>query len=403
MKPCECGCSGEVKPGKRFIRGHHVRVNNPFSNSETIVKIVETKRTTGVTQRLAEQARSRRFPQIQGPLELCYCGCQETVRIGAKFIHGHHVRVNNPFRNSDIIAKAVTTKRNLGIYQIHSERVSQLMKDRFPSIQGPLELCYCKCGEPVKLGKKFLPYHHLRVKEINPFNKSEVKEKIRWIRKFNGPSIKQIEAGRRAGKNLESKRKMVNTRRNRGDYLKMAFTMRGKGLLGREGSRQHALKLHSEGKFPTRSRPQIYVEEFLSDQDIKFEVNQVVDDMFELDIILDSVDKIAIETHGCYFHACKERFPEYTIHTPGISSIWYKDKLKARYLEKQGWKILVVWEHDLPKLGSLLSTFFSMVPTLSYGFYFNFPEYHPANVDSHAEKLIRKQIYLTNENEAVQW
>jgi hypothetical protein len=36
---CECGCGEEVNPGSRFIRGHHVRINNPSNRPEVQKKM----------------------------------------------------------------------------------------------------------------------------------------------------------------------------------------------------------------------------------------------------------------------------------------------------------------------------------------------------------------------------
>jgi hypothetical protein len=42
---CECGCGGRASPGKRFVHGHYVRVNNPLKRPELRAK--QSARLTG--------------------------------------------------------------------------------------------------------------------------------------------------------------------------------------------------------------------------------------------------------------------------------------------------------------------------------------------------------------------
>jgi hypothetical protein len=41
---CECGCGEKVKFGKRFLRGHNLRINNPVDRLEVRKKIRENRR-----------------------------------------------------------------------------------------------------------------------------------------------------------------------------------------------------------------------------------------------------------------------------------------------------------------------------------------------------------------------
>jgi hypothetical protein len=54
-KLCECGCGQEVYPGRRYIRGHHLRGKNFFKKTSV----------------------------------LCGCGCGEKANEGRKFIQNH--------------------------------------------------------------------------------------------------------------------------------------------------------------------------------------------------------------------------------------------------------------------------------------------------------------------------
>lgn len=64
---------------------------------------------------------------------------------------------------------------------------------------------------------------------------------------------------------------------------------------------------------------------------------------------LDEADpsrKIAIEVNGCYWHACHEHLPENRV-TKKHRRQRAQDKRKQTYLRRRGWKVIVVWEHEL--------------------------------------------------------
>ena len=52
-------------------------------------------------------------------------------------------------------------------------------------------------------------------------------------------------------------------------------------------------------------------------------------------------EKVVVEAQGCYWHACKDCFPD-SIR----KSIRLRDNQKRVYLERKGWIFLEVWEHD---------------------------------------------------------
>lgn len=339
---CNCGCRELTKPGNRFITGHNSRVNPPMKNSEVARRSTETNRLRGNHQKFAERQRINNPSKIP---EVILKIAETKRRNGTEAKFTSHWISNPPGRDPELMAKAVATKRLNGSYIQLSERM--------------------KANPPVR----------------NP----EVVLKIVEAKRRNGWFLQQASIARTVLNSPEVVIKRVQTQRL--PYF-------------RELSRKRVLKLMSEGNLNIRSKPQIYVEEFLvNTYGFQFTPNQIIDNFFELDIVLNNLTKTAIEIHGCWFHACKRCNSLIDLDTPGIGKIWYKDKLKARYLERQGWKVLVVWEHDLPKLGSLLNTFLVMVEALKNGFYLNFPEYHPRDVDQHAEKLIKKQLYSEVQND----
>lgn len=68
------------------------------------------------------------------------------------------------------------------------------------------------------------------------------------------------------------------------------------------------------------------------------------------DIILTN-KKVAIFLHGCFWHKCPLHYREpkskrkYWI--PKIEKNVLKDKENIKLLRKQGWKVVVIWEHDV--------------------------------------------------------
>lgn len=56
--------------------------------------------------------------------------------------------------------------------------------------------------------------------------------------------------------------------------------------------------------------------------------------------------ELAIEVMGCWYHACPERFPEGAVYQTQKLNV-RNDKSKRSYLERRGWKILYIWEHDI--------------------------------------------------------
>ena len=73
---CECGCGQRVKPGTRFVKGHHVKVPGRKNSDET-------------RQKMSESAYNRK-PWVP---RQCECGCGQWVNKYRRFISGHNTRV----------------------------------------------------------------------------------------------------------------------------------------------------------------------------------------------------------------------------------------------------------------------------------------------------------------------
>lgn len=80
---CQCGCGEEVKSGKKFVKGHWVRVNQPMKNLEIVAKATLSRRSYKYSDE-AKQGRS----YITGH-NTCKCGCGLEIKRGNKFIFGH--------------------------------------------------------------------------------------------------------------------------------------------------------------------------------------------------------------------------------------------------------------------------------------------------------------------------
>ena len=93
-----------------------------------------------------------------------------------------------------------------------------------------------------------------------------------------------------------------------------------------------------------RQRPtmiELFARDSLSKRNIAFVVNKWVEDLCIPDLVIPD-RKIAIFCHGCFWHACPE-------HSPVVPA-WLRNKIKDKEirdtLEKRGWRVLEVWEHE---------------------------------------------------------
>lgn len=137
MSLCECGCEGEASPGKRFISGHNTRVNPPMNKGKKLSKEAKEKR---------EEIRRLNKLLKEGKIELpfCKCGCGGRVtKIGNKYIHGHHLNVNNPMKDPKIAKKTSDSQRGEKNHmhgKHHTEETKEKMSNSHPDNSG--EECY---------------------------------------------------------------------------------------------------------------------------------------------------------------------------------------------------------------------------------------------------------------------
>lgn len=62
-------------------------------------------------------------------------------------------------------------------------------------------------------------------------------------------------------------------------------------------------------------------------------------------------EKLAIEVQGCWFHCCQLCFPGSPTHKTQRQVVG-NDKRKRPFLERQGWRIIELWEHTIRALTS---------------------------------------------------
>ena len=98
-------------------------------------------------------------------------------------------------------------------------------------------------------------------------------------------------------------------------------------------------------RIPTTSKPHRRLKDALAEQGLHFESNKRVGPFCPDEVDFDR--RIAIEVDGCFWHACPE-------HQTGDLSIRQTKQQKHdleedQYMEKNGWRLLRFWEHDIKR------------------------------------------------------
>ena len=80
------------------------------------------------------------------------------------------------------------------------------------------------------------------------------------------------------------------------------------------------------------------------------------------DIIIPN-KKIAIFLQGCFWHKCpihyKEPKSKKRYWVGKIKRNVLRDRNNVKLLKKQGWKVVIIWEHDLKRFDKILPVFLS--------------------------------------------
>lgn len=99
-----------------------------------------------------------------------------------------------------------------------------------------------------------------------------------------------------------------------------------------------------------RTKPEMKVHGYLKSRKIRHKMNPKIDGSPDI-ILKDS--KRAIFIHGCFWHKCTKCFKKPQSNTEywdsKIERNVKRDKKNKRILEKNGWAVAIIWEHELKK------------------------------------------------------
>lgn len=140
-----CGCGGEASPGKRFIKGHHMK-GKKFSK-KSIQKGRETRK-------INKEIREGKRPAPELPF--CACGCGGRVtKPGNKYITGHNQRGKpSPMKGKKPWCTGLTKKTNNSLRE-SGKKISKTKKEFFVSDEGQQWLDEHNRGEnSPRYGKK---------------------------------------------------------------------------------------------------------------------------------------------------------------------------------------------------------------------------------------------------------
>ena len=98
------------------------------------------------------------------------------------------------------------------------------------------------------------------------------------------------------------------------------------------------------------TKPERFVHNFLKGNKVKHKMHPKITG--SPDIIIPE-KKIAIFIHGCFWHGCKKCY-----NPPSTNKAFWKNKLEKNMLKDkkdkkdtnhEGWKHIVIWEHEIPR------------------------------------------------------
>ena len=144
------------------------------------------------------------------------------------------------------------------------------------------------------------------------------------------------------GKEIEKKKSHVKKIHNHfcGLNCKMEYY---KSSAFREFCRKQMLNILST--YPRRTKPERYVKNLLDTLGIQYDEQVIISNKFCVDFL---VGRLVIEVFGDYFHANPLKYGE---GLKPLDKLQKKnvlnDSRKIKYLEKCGYKVLIIWEHEI--------------------------------------------------------
>ena len=257
---------------------------------------------------------------------LCKCGCGMQINEGRMFCSGHNnkkpiVKRICPICNNEFVVKgSYPNKKHCSIKCSGVDR-------RVNRITKTCEICHTQFK--VTLKETRLPYRKARFcsnncKGIYYSQHPDYTGVAKLAKKgVAPPNLKLfVEGGKKTRFNGDIRNKIIGT----------------KGRLN-----QH---------FPYRdSSIEIKLRALLTDMKVSYKSNSIIPNRFELgtvDILIPE-KKVAIFADGCYWHACKKCIPTRHLRLDKVEH----DKMITSEIEKEGWKVLRLWQHDIENNSSL--------------------------------------------------
>lgn len=260
------------------------------------------------------------------PLEtrVCKCGCEGTFTCKEnskqRFIHGHH----NKCQSQETIDKRIEANKGKH-YKV------------------PLETRYCEC----KCGEAFICKENSKQRFIKGHQSScqsqEVKDKKRatLIETWKDPELRKKQSELKKGHETtqETREKIGDAHRSLWDdprYKDKQIQAMWEGRTGPPNECEKLLFKIVDSLFPG-----------------KYLLNtkgEHVRPAGKMPDIVNIKDRKVIEHQGDYWHAnsefCKRTRLKFVDGVP-IATIRRRDKKRIDLIEKQGWRVLVVWGHEL--------------------------------------------------------
>lgn len=326
---CECGCGGYTEPGNRFIDGHYLRLkaNNPMNNPESARKARDNQKKTQEIDKFVEENTNK---------HLCKCGCggyiviqREHSRYGIPdYIHGHHVRVNNPMKNPKLLKiltvlnKAKVDKKNIEINKFIEDNKGKYF-------------CHCGCDEEIIITRShyydgipdYIQGHYIRVN--HPMKRPEIVAKISGDNNHMKTPESKAAASKRNKEIMPGVMQRPDVKKNQLDGVRLWHKDNP------EQSKINTIKAAIASCKSQDGKPssiEFKIRKILTDNNYQFTTNIPLLNLCIPDIVF-KTEKVIIQCDGDYWH-------DYPNGTD-------KDYTQDKILKQNGWQVIRFWEHEI--------------------------------------------------------
>ena len=383
MSKCGCGCGGEASPGRRFISGHWIRVNNPMNNPESRKKVGDSKRGKHLSEETCQK------------MSASHTGVKRTPH--TKATKG---KIGDAHRGK--------TKKNSESVRRQAEKMTGRTKENHDGVRRGAEK---KRGRTKENDEGVRRRAEAQKGRPNP-NKGKTYEEIFGIQKAN-EIMKKIKDNHAdcSGENSsmygkhhteESREQMSknNAMKNRPEIREKASKATIKfyqdnpeakpigtknGMFGKHHTKEARKKISEANSNPSEERRKqisestkllwqdpVYVQKVLTAWNLKpNEPEQLIYNILQKflpneytlnikgevlilagkrpDFVNINGKKKVIEFNGCYFHECPLCFPD-----KGNKGLIETEK-RVKLFKKYGWSTLVIWEHELKDMKAVVN------------------------------------------------